>query len=98
MDEKRPPYRLHAPGAAGSAPACELPAYRDARRPRRGPRVDEHEIRPEIERREMVDGEILQTTRLDAAGTSPCIDEVPGPAAEEAGRAALRISTKLYSR
>jgi hypothetical protein len=39
----------------------ELPAYRDARHPNRRPRVDEHEIRPELERREMVDGEIQQT-------------------------------------
>ncbi|MCP4686089.1 MAG: hypothetical protein GY867_11690, partial [bacterium] len=60
MDENRPPYRLHAPGAV-SVPSYELPAYRDAPRPRRRLRVDEHEIRPEIERREMVDGEVMQT-------------------------------------
>lgn len=61
MDENRPPYRLHAPGAAVSAPSYELPAYRDAQRPRHRPHVDEHVIRPEVERREMIDGEILQT-------------------------------------
>jgi len=61
MDENRPPYRLHAPGAGVSAPSYELPAYREAPRPRRRLRVDEHEIRPELERREMIDGEILQT-------------------------------------
>ncbi len=61
MDENRHPYRLHAPGAADSAPSYELPAHRDAPRPRRRLRVDEHEIRPEVERREMIDGEILQT-------------------------------------
>ncbi len=59
MDENRPPYRLHAPGAtADSVPSYELPAHRDAPRPRRRLRVDEHEIRPEVERREMIDGEI----------------------------------------
>ncbi len=61
MDESRPPYRLHASGADVSAPSYELPAYRDAPRSRRRLRVDEHVIRPEVERREMVDGEILQT-------------------------------------
>ncbi|MCP4662375.1 MAG: hypothetical protein GY856_43815, partial [bacterium] len=61
MDENRPPYRLHAPGSAVSAPSYELPAYRDAGRPQRRLRVDEHVIRPELERREMIDGEILQT-------------------------------------
>ncbi len=60
MDENRPPYRLKAPGAV-SVPSYELPAYRRAPRPRRRPSVDEHEIRPEIERREMVDGEIMRT-------------------------------------
>jgi len=63
MDEKRPPYRLHAPGAADSARAYDLPAYRDA--PRRRLRVDEHVIRPEIDRREMVDGEILEALPAD---------------------------------
>ena len=62
MSEKRSPYRLHAPGAAVSAPSYDLPAHRDASRPRRRPRVDEHEVRPEVERREMIDGEILQTS------------------------------------
>ncbi len=61
MDENRPRYRLHAPSAADSAPSFKLPAHRDARRPRRRPRVDEHEIRPEVERREMIDGEMVQT-------------------------------------
>ncbi len=61
MDENRPPYRLRAPGAAAPAPSYELPAYGDARRPRRRPRVDEHVIRPELDRREMIDGEIMQT-------------------------------------
>ncbi len=60
MDEnRRSPYRFHAPGAA-SVPSYELPAYRDAERSQRCPRVDEHRVRPELERREMVDGEILQ--------------------------------------
>jgi len=61
MDESRPPHRLQAPGAAVSAPSYELPAYRDAPRSRRRLRVDDHVVRPEVERREMVDGEILQT-------------------------------------
>ncbi len=61
MDRNRPHYRLHAPGAAVSAPAYELPGYRDAPRPWRRLNVDEHKIRPEVERREMVDGEMLQT-------------------------------------
>jgi hypothetical protein len=61
MDENRPPYRLHAPRPADSAPSYELPARRGAPRARRRLRVDEHEIRPELERREMIDGEILQT-------------------------------------
>ncbi len=60
VDENRPPYRLQAPGAAVSAPSYELPSYRDGARPRRRPGVDEHKIRPELERREMIDGEILR--------------------------------------
>ncbi len=59
MDENRPPYRLHTPATADSAASYELPAQRDAPGPRRRPGVDEHEIRPEVERRDMIGGEIL---------------------------------------
>ncbi len=62
MDENRPPYRLHTPATADSAASYELPAQGDAPGPRRRPGVDEHEIRPEVERREMIGGEILQTS------------------------------------
>jgi hypothetical protein len=60
MDENRPTYRLEAPGATTGATSYELPAYRDAPRQRRRLRVDEHQIRPEVERREIIDGEVLQ--------------------------------------
>ena len=61
MDEDRPSYGLHAPGAAASNASYELPANRKAPRPRRRLRVDDHAVRPEVERREMIDGEIFET-------------------------------------
>lgn len=64
MSDERPTYRLDAPGASSGA-AYELPAHGDVRGRRRAPRIDEHVIRPEVDRKEMIDGEIRQTSPAD---------------------------------
>ena len=99
-DKRSSPYGLQAPGAAPAPRSYEMPG-RSPRRTggARAPRVDEHPpgIRPELSRREMIDGRILQASPAEFPHGSRNfdLDCLLGPHLAEGYRGATDLITRF---